>query len=98
MTRVDPPRTTLAEMPGDTGVTLCPDVAADLGRALFVAADLDLRLSAWCGVCRFGEGRAGRLGDLLARWPMLARQERPDMGQSYERVAKGVWMLREDLG
>ncbi|WP_425070440.1 hypothetical protein [Sagittula sp. S175] len=92
------PKETLGDLPTETVVTFCPEVARDIGRALFLSADLDLSLSAWCGVCRFDEGQPGALADLLDRWPMLARQGRPEMGQRYERVHKGVWLLREDLG
>ena len=92
------PKETLGDLPSDMAVTLCPELAGDIGRALFLSADLDLALSAWCGVCRFDEGHAGALSELLERWPMLARQDRPEMGQRYERVHKGVWLLREDLG
>lgn len=89
---------TFAELPAEAPVWLCPEVAADMGRAVSLAADEDLSWSAWCGICRFEAARQGRMADLLAAWPLLARQELPRMGQRYERDARGVWMMREDLG
>ncbi|GAA4223687.1 hypothetical protein J4E08_19875 [Sagittula sp. NFXS13] len=88
---------TFAELPAHSPVTLCPEVAKDLGRAVSVAADLDRTWTVWCGVCRLTDARYGRLGDVLEAWPLLARQELPKMGQRYERDNKGVWLLREEI-
>lgn len=85
----------LGALPRETVVLVCPEVAREPRRAWTVTADQDRGLSVWCGACRFE--RAGRvaLGDLLAVWPLLALQERPEMGQTYERDALGQFLLRD---
>jgi hypothetical protein len=83
------------DLPGAFAVMLCPEERVSIAKAYTVAAAPDRGISVWCGSCRFEEARAGRLREVLAVWPLLAAQEVPKMGQFYEHVGQGVWMLRE---
>ncbi len=76
-------------------MTMCPEAWAQVASAYTVSAAPDRGISVWCGCCRYEEAREGRLREVLAVWPLLAAQEVPKMGQFYEHIGKGVWMLRE---